>query len=62
MWSVRSEETWTPLRQSWKLEKTLDRVEQAEPRADHITNNCSYCSFLLIGYIECTHSCGDYEM
>jgi len=31
-WSVRSEETWTATKQSWKLEKTLDKVEQA----DHI--------------------------
>ena len=29
-------ETWTATRQSWKLEKTLDRVEQAVPQADHI--------------------------
>jgi len=25
-------------KQLWKLEKTLDRVEQAEPQADHIAN------------------------
>ena len=35
-WIVKSEETWTAKRQLWKLGKTLDRVEQAEPQADHI--------------------------
>ena len=34
-WSVRSKETWKATKQSWKLEKTFDRVGQAKLQADH---------------------------